>query len=343
MEIIIDAMGGDRAPEEIVCGAADAARGLSVKIVLVGKSDVVEPLAKKYDFPEDRLEIVHADTAITMEDDPMTVVRTKKDSSMALGLRMLKERGDAFVSAGNTGALLTGASLIVRPIKGIKRPAIATLLPFKPPVLMLDCGANTNVISEYMETWAILGSLYMENVCGVKNPRVGLLNNGTESHKGTALAAETYGKLSALPGINFVGNIEGSMIPQSPCDVLVTDGFTGNVTLKLIEGMGKFTFSRLREMFTGSLLSKLAYLAVKPGLISLKNDFDASEAGGAPLLGLSRPVIKAHGSSDARAIFNAVRQAVKFAECGLIPKICDAAEQLAQTRDALINTDKGKV
>ena len=243
---------------------------------------------------------------------------------MALGLRTLKERGDAFVSAGNTGALLTGASLIVRPIKGIKRPAIATLLPFKPPVLLLDCGANTNVIADYMETWAILGSLYMENVCGVGHPRVGLLNNGTESHKGTPLALEAYGKLSALDGINFVGNVEGSMIPKSPCDVLVTDGFTGNVTLKLIEGMGRFTFTRLGSLFKHSPFTKLAYFAVKPGLMSLKNDFDASETGGAPLLGLTRPVIKAHGSSDARAVFNAVRQAVKFAECGLISKIEDA-------------------
>lgn len=319
MKIIVDAMGGDNAPEEIVHGAADAARELEENhldgsIILVGDTAVTEPLAEKYKFPRERLETVHTDVVLTMEDDPISVVRSKKDCSMAKALRILKDNGgDAAVSAGNTGALLTGASLIVRPVKGVRRPAIATILPFKPPVLLLDSGANTNVTAEYMEAWGVIGSLYMKHVCRVDCPKVGLLNNGTEEHKGTELARAAHERLASCDFVNFIGNVEASMIPFSPCDVLVTDGFTGNVTLKLIEGMGKFTFSRLRGMFTKGLASKLAYLSLKSELRTLKNDFDASEAGGAPILGLSRPVIKAHGNSDARAIYNAIRQARSFA------------------------------
>jgi len=326
MRIIIDAMGGDNAPEEIVHGAADAAKEYDVDITLVGDEAKIRPLAEKYGFPHERLEIIHTPTVLTMEDDPMDVVRKKKDCSMGVGLRTLKERGDAFVSAGNTGALHAGSSLIIRPLKGIHRPAIATLLPFERPVLMMDSGANINVTSEYLEQWARLGSIYMKNIHGIDRPEVGLLNNGAEEHKGTAVAVEAHGRLAAAEGVNFVGNVEGSQIPKSPCDVLVTDGFTGNITLKLIEGMGKFIFGKLKTMFTKNAGTKMAYVLMKDQLRGLKKDFDASEYGGAPFLGLSKPVIKAHGNSDARAIFNAVRQAIAFAETGVISQFDAVAE-----------------
>lgn len=336
MNIIIDAMGGDNAPEEIVRGAADAARETDVFITLVGDEAKVRPLCEKYSFPEDRLEIVHTETVLTMEDDPISVVRAKKDCSMAVGLRILKEKGDAFVSAGNTGALHAGSSLIIRPLKGIARPAIATVLPFERPILMLDSGANTSVTPEYLEQWARLGSIYMREIMGVESPTVGLLNNGTEEHKGTETVSAAYGKLKEAEDVNFIGNIEGSMIPKAPCDVLVCDGFAGNITLKLIEGMGKFFFGKLKGMYTKNILSKTAYLLMKKQLYGLKKEFDASEYGGAPLIGLSKPVIKAHGSSDAKAIYNAVKQAARFADSGAVMKFDEVASRY---RDAGIKNN----
>lgn len=333
MKIIIDAMGGDKAPEEIVHGTADAAKAFDVQITLVGNESVVRPLCGKYGFPEDKLTIVHTETVLTMEDDPIAVVRAKKDCSMGVGLRLLKEDGDAFVSAGNTGALHAGSSLIIRPLKGINRSAIATILPFERPILLLDSGANTNVTPEYLEQWARLGTIYMRDIMGVGDPTVGLLNNGTEEHKGTETVVQTYARLKDAEGVNFFGNVEGSMIPSAPCDVLVTDGFTGNITLKLIEGMGKFFFGKLKTMFTNDLVSMLALLLMKNQLRGLKKEFDVSEYGGAPLIGLSKPVIKAHGNSDARAIYNAVRQAMTFASSGAIEKFDEVAAAYRQVKE----------
>ncbi|MBE6708906.1 MAG: phosphate acyltransferase PlsX [Ruminococcaceae bacterium] len=340
MNIIIDAMGGDHAPEEIVHGAADAAKAMDIKITLVGDSARVEPLCEKYGFPKDKLEIVHADTVLTMEDDPMAVVRSKKDCSMGVGLRLLKESGDAFVSAGNTGALHAGSTLIIRPFKGIHRPAIATVLPFARPVLMLDSGANTNVTPEYLEQWARLGSIYMKNIHGVKNPRVGLLSNGTEEHKGTEIMVQTHKLLKEAEDINFIGNVEGSMITDAPCDVLVTDGFTGNVTLKVIEGMGKLLFGKLKTMYSASAGSKVAYLLMKDQLRGLKKEFDSTEYGGAPLIGLSKPVIKAHGNSNARAIYNAIKQAATFAKTGSIDKFEEVAAMYRAKKEAAADASK---
>ncbi len=335
MKIIIDAMGGDNAPEEIVHGAADAAVDMDITVTLVGDETKIRPLCKKYSFPEGKLEIVHTDVVLTMEDDPIAVVRAKKDSSMGVGLRLLKEDGDAFLSAGNTGALHAGSSLLVRPIKGITRSAIAAILPFERPILLLDSGANTAVTPEYLEQWARLGSIYMRDIMGVENPAVGLLNNGTEEHKGTEIASAAHKLLCDAEDVNFIGNVEGSMIPKSCCDVLVTDGFTGNITLKTIEGMGKFFFSKLKGMFLKNILSKLSYLLMKKQLYGLKNEFDASTYGGAPLIGLKKPVIKAHGNSDAKAIYNAVKQAVKFAESGAIGKF-DAVAAMYRSPDTEI-------
>ena len=333
MRIIIDAMGGDKAPEEIVHGAADAAKAFDVSITLVGNESVVRPLCEKYGFPEDKLEVVHTETVLTMEDDPLAVMRSKKDCSMAVGLRLLKESGDAFVSAGNTGALHAGSSLIIRPLKGINRSAIATILPFERPILLLDSGANVNVTPEYLVQWAKLGSIYMRDIMGVADPVVGLLNNGTEEHKGTEIMVQTHKAFQAEEDINFFGNIEGSMIPGSHCDVLVTDGFTGNVTLKLIEGMSKFFFGKLKSMYTKNAASKVSYMLMKDQLRGLKHEFDASEHGGAPLIGLAKPVIKAHGNSDARAIFNAVKQAMAFAESGAIHKFDEVAEHYRRLKE----------
>lgn len=243
---------------------------------------------------------------------------------------MLKEGADAFVSAGNTGALHVGGSLIVRSIKGVQRAGIATIIPFDRPMLLMDSGANVNVTSDYLVQWAIMGSIYMKNVLGVENPEVGLLNNGTEEHKGTQIQIDTYKALTENAAINFKGNVEGKGIPFCPCDVLVTDGFTGNVTLKLVEGMSKYFFSLLKDVFTENLKTKMSYLLMKDSLRGLKHKFDAGEYGGAPLLGLQKPVIKAHGSSDAKAIANAVRQAETFVKTGIIAEITSSLSDYTQ-------------
>lgn len=321
MKIIIDAMGGDNAPSEIVKGAALASRKYQSQLVLVGDKAKIEAILKNETCDRSKIEIVHTDMEITMEDDPLTVVRGKKESSMGVGLRLLKESGDAFISAGNTGALHVGSSLIIRNLKGVQRAGIATIIPFGRPILMMDSGANVNVTADYLVQWAMMGSIYMKNVFGIDTPEVGLLNNGAEEHKGTQIQIDTYAKLKTEKDVKFIGNVEGKELPQNKCDVLVTDGFTGNVTLKLIEGMAKFMFSQLKTMYTKNMATKMSYLVMKDELKGLKNSFDASEYGGAPLLGLQKPVIKAHGSSDAKAIFNAVRQAEAFISTGVIDKI----------------------
>jgi len=326
MNIILDAMSGDKAPAEIIKGAVMAKSRLNVDLTLVGQKEVILHFARENRLSLDGIRIEHAEGVITMEDDPISVVRAKRNSSMAMGLRLLKEEGDAFVSAGNTGALHAGSSLIIRPIKGIHRPAIATVLPLSRPMLLLDSGANTNVTPEYLVQWAVMGSIYMKNIFGIKQPTVGLLNNGAEEHKGTPVVAQTYKLLKESDDILFVGNVEGNQIMSSVCDVLVTDGFTGNITLKMLEGMGKFFMGTLKGMYNKNLLTQLSAAAVKDQLRGLKKQFDASEHGGAPLLGLSKPVIKAHGSSDAQAICNAVRQAVSFVKTGVIGEIAEYVE-----------------
>ena len=236
---------------------------------------------------------------------------------MTLALKALANgEGDAMVSCGNTGALFAGASLTVRRIKGVHRAAIASILPFNPPVLLLDCGANVTVQPEFLVQFATMGSAYMKALYGLETPRVGLLNNGTEEHKGTPLQTEAYQLLKSCPDIHFVGNVEGSGIVSDKCDVLVTDGFTGNVLLKTMEGMGKMLMTRMKGIFYATPLTKLAALTVKKPFMQFKKDFDVKEHGGSPILGLRKPVIKAHGSSDARAFKNAIRQAMRVAESG---------------------------
>jgi glycerol-3-phosphate acyltransferase PlsX len=251
-----------------------------------------------------------------MEDDSMAF-REKKDSSMTLALRALANgEGDALVSCGNTGTLFAGSSLTVRRIKGVHRAALAAMLPFQPPVLLLDCGANVTVQPDFLVQFATMGSAYMKAIYGLEKPRVGLLNNGTEEHKGTPLQTEAYQLLKACPDINFVGNVESGTMPFDVCDVLVTDGFTGNVLLKSLEGMGKLVMTRMKDIFYATPLTKLAALTVKKPFTKFKKDFDVKEHGGSPILGLRKPVIKAHGSSDAKAFKSAIRLAMRFAESG---------------------------
>ncbi len=330
MNIIIDAMGGDNAPREIVKGAIAASQKTKSRLTLVGSRGKIESILKEEGTDPRVFDIVHTDSVITMEDDPLSVVRAKKDSSMSTGLRLLKEGGDAFVSAGNTGALHAGSSLIVRTVKGVQRSGIATVLPFTRPILLMDCGANVNVTADYLVQWAMMGAIYMKNVVGVADPEVGLLNNGTEEHKGTQIQIDAYAKLRTAPGIRFHGNVEAKELPFGPCDVLVTDGFTGNITLKLIEGMSKYMFSLLKDMYMTNAMTKLSFFAMKDQLRKVKHDFDASEYGGAPLLGLQKPVIKAHGSSDARAITNAVRQAEAYISTGVTAEIAAQMEALTE-------------
>ena len=334
MKVIIDVMSGDNAPLELIKGAVMAKESLGIDVVAVGNEETIKRIAAEESLNINGIEIVNADAVIDMEDDATSVVRAKKDSSMAVGLQMLSRgEGDAFVSAGNTGALLTGATLIVRRIKGIKRAAIGTVLPFSTPALLIDSGANIEVDEKMLEQFAIMGSVYMEKIYGLDTARVGLLNNGTESTKGTALYKSANQLLSESSDIKFVGNVEAKEVPFNACDVIVCDGFTGNVLLKSIEGMGKFFMRTLKNVFYENLFTKLTALMLKGKIGGLKKQFDASEHGGAPLLGIAKPVIKAHGSSDARAIMNAVRQAVSYVDTGIIDNISECALRIKERED----------
>ena len=302
-------------------GVIDAKAELGGEYLLVGHKEILETTARENGLDISGFEILHAETVITMEDDSMAF-REKKDSSMTMALKALANgEGDAMVSCGNTGTLFAGATLTVRRIKGVHRAALAATLPFNPPVLLLDCGANVTVQPEFLPQFAAMGSAYMKALYGLDNPRVGLLNNGAEEHKGTPLHTEAYQLLKACPDIHFVGNVEGNQVPFSPCDVLVTDGFTGNVLLKTMEGMGKLFMTRMKGIFYASVISKLAALTVKKSFMQFKKDMDVKEHGGSPILGIRKPVIKAHGSSDARAFKSAIRQAMRFAESGAIESL----------------------
>ena len=253
---------------------------------------------------------------------------------MNVALTMLAEgKGDALVSTGNTGALFTGATLIVRKIKGIKRPAIASILPMSPPVLLLDSGANISVTPAYLEQFAIMGSAYMKNIMNIDSPRVGLLNNGEEEHKGTELQIETYKILRQSKTINFVGNIEGNRVMQNTCDVIVADGFTGNIFLKTLEGLGKMMLKTIKAALYSKIRTRAAGLLIKGEMQGIRKTFDAGEFGGAPILGISKPVIKAHGSSNAKAFKNAIRQAIAYCDTDISGDI-EAALKIAAEKKA---------
>ena len=311
-----------------------AAEEYPVSIVVVGKSEVIAQIAEENNLSLDAIEVVHADEVIDMEDKPLAIIREKSESSMGVGLRMLQNgEGDAFLSAGNTGALLAGATLLVRRIKGIRRAAIATFLPFPTPVLLMDAGANLNVTPDDIEQFAYMGSFYMEKMHGIRSPRIGLLNNGTEPTKGLPLQIEAYAKLSENTDFNFVGNVEGKDIPFDACDVLVTDGFTGNVILKLSEGMGKMMLKTVKNLFYTNMMTRLSASLLKSEIKNLKHRYDATEHGGAPLLGISRPVIKAHGSSNAKAFKNAIRQAKLCVEKDAIGEIARGVAAIKEEKE----------
>ena len=323
MKIIVDAMGGDNAPRESVKGALLAHEKFGAEIVFVGQQEAVAPLITGDYKPE----IVDAREIVTMEDDPSTACRRKKDSSMAVALRMLKDgEGDAVVSAGSTGALLTGATLTVKRIRGIRRAALAPVLPNGGQGCMLiDCGANAECTAEYLLQFAYMGSFYMKKLHGVASPRVGLLCNGTEEHKGDKLRQETYPLLKQADAegrIRFVGNVEASQIFKNEVDVLVTDGFTGNILLKGLEGTLKYMMAVLKALFKKPK-NLLAGLIIKGDIGTLKAQLDPNAVGGTAMLGISKPVIKAHGSSKAEAFSNAIRQAMVFAESGIIADITE--------------------
>ena len=328
MKIIVDAMGGDNAPQAIVQGALDAHKQHGVDILLVGRAaDVlraVEACGEKT-LPAG-VEIHNATQVVEIADDPAFAFKQKKDSSLTVGLNLLKAgEGDAFVSAGSTGALLSGATLLVKRIRGIRRAAMGPVIPtFGGRAVLCDCGANAECTPEYLLQFAYLGNYYAKRVLGVEKPRVALLNIGAEEEKGDTLRHETYALLQAASEagrLRFTGNIEASDVMMGGADVVVADGFTGNVMLKSLEGTGKFLLKELKKMFLSSTKTKLAAALVKSDMADMKKLLDPSEIGGTPFLGISKPVIKAHGSSDARAICNAVLRAKEYAESGFIADI----------------------
>lgn len=313
MKIIVDAFGGDNAPLEVLKGCQEAVAKLGVNIILTGSSQKIKDCAAANEISLDGMEIEHTDDVFDIHEEPKEIIKSGKNTSMALGLKLLADgRGDAFVSAGSTGALVMGATFIVKRIKGIKRIAPSPVLPAdKGSFLLTDAGANTECRPEMLVQFAVMGSAYMEKVMGIDKPKVGLLNIGAEDSKGRELEIETY-KLLQQSGLNFIGNIEARELPKGECHVVVTDGFTGNIALKLYEGMGSFFSKKMKWIFSGA--GTLGALFSLSKIKLLKKQMDYKEVGGSALLGVKKPVIKAHGSSDAKAFYNAVRQATKCVE-----------------------------
>ncbi len=320
MKIIIDAMGGDRAPEQIVLGALQAAKEFGVKIVLIGRGEEMLACMKSqgWDTLPAGVEVANAEDVVDMHADPAEVLRQHRGSSMVLGLKMLADGGgDAFISAGNSGALLTAATLVVKRIRGIRRAAFAPLLPVGGGTILIDAGANNECTPEYLLQFGCMGSLYAKKAHHKLEPRVALLNNGAEEGKGDELHRAAYELLKQAGEngtINFIGNIEARDVPDGGADVVVADGFSGNVLLKSIEGTAIYMSKLMKEMFTRSAVSKLGYLCCKKGVNHIKQQMDYREVGGSILVGITKPVIKAHGSSDARAIRGAIKQAIAAVE-----------------------------
>ena len=322
MKIILDAMGGDNAPQAPVLGAIEAVKRYNADIILVGRGQEILEVLKKngLDTLPEGVEIAHADDVVDMHDDPASVIHKRKNSSMIIGLKMLADgKGDAFVSAGSTGALLTGATLLVKRVRGIRRAAMAPAMPTKAgtKVIICDCGANAECTPEFLLQFGLVASAYSKFTLGVENPRVGLLNIGSEDSKGTQLQKDAYALLKDASDrglLNFTGNVEARDVPLGAVDVVVCDGFSGNILIKSIEGTAMFMGSMLKRMFKKNLGSKLGYLLCKSGVQDMMKLLDYREIGGTQFLGIKKPVIKAHGASDALAFRNAVKQAMTAAE-----------------------------
>ena len=340
MKIIVDAMGGDNAPDEIVKGALDALREADVEIVLCGREeDILQAIVRAglKGLPPG-VEIVNASEVIDMEDDPSTAARIKKDSSLTVALHLLRDgKGDAFVSAGNTGALLSGATLIVKRVRGIRRAALAPYLPNSGGgFILIDCGANVECTPEYLLQFAFMGSYYAEDALKLASPRVGLLNNGAEPTKGTQLQLDAYALIERASHdgyLNFVGNVEAKEVMKGACDVLVCDGFTGNVMLKALEGMASMVMSELKGIYNKNLKTKLSGLLIKKSIYDLRAKMNPDTIGGTMLLGISKPVIKAHGSSNAAAISGAIRQAVAAATASAATRLQENIEYMTRQGD----------
>lgn len=323
MKIIVDAFGGDNAPLEVLKGCERAVSELDVEIILTGNQNIIKKCADENNISLEKVEIVHTEEVFDIHEEPSKIMKTGKNTSLAVGLQQLRDgKGDAFLSAGSTGALVVGATMIAKRIKGVKRVALAPVMPSaKGYFMLLDAGANTECRPEMLSQFGAMGSAYMSNVMGIKNPKVALANIGAEETKGRELELETYKLLKNSP-VNFVGNIEARDIPNGDVDVVVADGYTGNMLLKLYEGMGRFFANKVKEIFSG-------FVGVLSGLLILKRiklfrkQMDYKEVGGAVLLGVSKPVIKAHGSSDSNAFFNAIRQAKKCVDGDVVGKITD--------------------
>ena len=329
IRVAVDAMGGDNAPGEIVKGAIEAVNTRrDIQVVLVGQQEVIAEELKKYTYEKDQIEIKNATEVIETAEHPVNAIRKKKDSSIVVGMNMVKQKeADAFVSAGSSGAVLVGGQVIVGRIRGIERPPLAPLIPTETGVsLLIDCGANVDARSSHLVQFARMGSIYMENVVGIKNPRVAIVNIGAEEEKGNALVKETFPLLKEEKELNFIGSVEAREIPHGQADVIVTEAFSGNVILKLYEGVGAVLISKVKEGLMSTLRSKIGALLIKPALKSTLKSFDASEYGGAPLLGLNGLVVKTHGSSKAKEVSNTLIQCVTFKKQKINEKIKESIQ-----------------
>lgn len=332
IKIAVDAMGGDNAPSEIVKGAVEAVNERKdITVCLTGQETVIKKELEKYTYNKEQIEIVNASEVIETGEPPVNAIRKKKDSSIVVGMNLVKNnQADGFVSAGSSGAVLVGGQVIVGRIKGVERPPLAPLIPTEKGVsLLIDCGANVDARPSHLVQFAQMGSIYMEHVLGIKNPRVAIVNIGAEEEKGNALVKETFPLLKECPGINFIGSIEAREIPHGGADVIVCEAFVGNVILKLYEGVGATLISMVKKGLMSSFRSKLGALLIKPALKSTLKSFDATEYGGAPLLGLKGLVVKTHGSSKANEVKNSIIQCISFKEQGIGDKIkeCLAVEK----------------
>lgn len=324
VRVAVDAMGGDNAPGEIVKGAVEAVQAeKDIKVFLVGRQDVVNAELAKYTYDKEKIEVVHAEEVIEMAEPPVNAIRKKKQSSLVIGMNMIKhQEADAIVTAGSTGATLVGGQVLVGRIKGIERPPLAPLVPTEKGVsLLIDCGANVDARPSHLVQFAQIGSIYMENIVGIKNPRVAILNIGAEEEKGNQLVKETFPLLKECPGINFIGSIEAREIPHGGADVIVCEAFAGNIVLKLYEGVAATLLSKVKEGLMSSLRSKIGALLIKPALKQTLKSFDASQYGGAPLLGLNGLVVKTHGSAKAIDVKNSILQCVTFKQQDINGKI----------------------
>ena len=324
VRVVVDAMGGDNAPGEIVKGAVQAVQAeKDIKVFLVGRQDAVNAELAKYSYDKEKIEVVHAEEVIEMAEPPVNAIRKKKQSSLVIGMNMIKhQEADAIVTAGSTGATLVGGQVLVGRIKGIERPPLAPLVPTEKGVsLLIDCGANVDARPSHLVQFAQIGSIYMENIVGIKNPRVAILNIGAEEEKGNQLVKETFPLLKECPGINFIGSIEAREIPHGGADVIVCEAFAGNIVLKLYEGVAATLLSKVKEGLMSSLRSKIGALLIKPALKQTLKSFDASQYGGAPLLGLNGLVVKTHGSAKAIDVKNSILQCVTFKQQDINGKI----------------------